>query len=750
MTKHTRLQFLAAFLVVYLLACTESAPGKSTTPTPDPTDPTESGKTYLKVTNNTSYAVNVYINDPPLYGDQAPEVVKTVQSRGSNQWELQPTAEGSNGETLYFEYLIPIGELTIPFYTNTAASTRLVKLEADKVNTSSVPDLPPIDTDSSFVLIRNGSDDNIWLQQGIGTIYPFGASVREIRTDSAAVYVFKNVSSLSGWTIGDTGTRKDFPSTTLQRGLVYTFFYDRQNGPQLFLQEPFDPNMNDKIWSIPTSSETGTYFTVGLLQSRINVETDGYILVGRTSYNEDVVTQPQAGALPYFAAIAPNGDVAERKIILSANPSALNLRRFIDEGTELVFTGQAYYESTDGTPFILGTDYTGEPLFYLDSFFDEIDASVESKYANYIAKDKRGYYAIGGDFYNFDTKLNQVYLDKVRRTDFDAVEYERLWIQPSADVQPSADDGYSYMLYLAYDGDADAYIVVAEDSANNGSLLYIIDAVDGSQKPVIRLANHTINKVFQIGADYYAAGTYLGVSKYRGFIRKLNIGSGAWDGNPMFVDSKYPDGATMIYNIVQDRDGALVLSGACVEEAANQDERTTDMPWMVKYDLDNRTKKWERVYEDYEGYHIYSASPSSLGSYLLELYNGMTYQSTLISTDLLGNIGDQEKAPIPRGRTFTVDPPGSPGVSAVVVPLEDAEMQEPETLILAKGQSAVIQVKGSWESYAWYVDGSPVGTTPAYTFTTTVREPGVWTVMVVVTSADGAKRSAWRRVRIEN
>jgi hypothetical protein len=94
--------------------------------------------------------------------------------------------------------------------------------------------------------------------------------------------------------------------------------------------------------------------------------------------------------------------------------------------------------------------------------------------------------------------------------------------------------------------------------------------------------------------------------------------------------------------------------------------------------------------------------------------------------------------------------PGSPSVNAVVVPLEDAEMQEPEPLILTKGQSAVIRVQGQWASYRWYVNGSQVATTSTYTFTTAAREPGVWTVMVVVTDAGGAKRSAWRRVIVTN
>jgi hypothetical protein len=750
MATFKRPYFLAAlFLVLYLSACPESGTG---TPEPPPTPP-EDGKTYLKVQNNSPYAVNVYINDPPLYGDQAADTIKTVEKGGSNQWELQPSAEGSNGETLYFEYLIPIGDVTIPFYPNTGddASVKLAILKKGEATTVTLNDSPRINTDSSFVLIRNNADDNIWLQDGISTKYPFDAAAREIATNSAAVYVLKNVSSLSGWTVGAV-TRKNFPNTTLQKGVIYTFFYDRQNGPQLFFQEHFDPSMNDKIWTIPTSVETGKFFTVGLLQPRANVETDGYILAGRVSYSEDMVAQTQAGSTPYFAAIAPDGGVVERKIILKNNPSALNLRSFIDEGIELVFSGQAYYESTDGTPFILGTDYQGEPLFYLDNdFLKDIDIENENKYGAYIAKDKDGNYAIGGDIYYGDAKINRPYIDKVTRIDFDSVEYESLWKAAPSDYSEYNELSINH---LAYDSGTDSYIVVGMQKTDSEliSIVYIVNAADGSQKSAIELPDYCINKLFKIGSDYYAAGTYFGVSKYRGFIRKLNLESGTWDGNPKFVDSDHLDGALMLYSVVQDKDDSLVLSGACVESNNDRDDYSKYIPWLVKYDMASGIKKWERNYKEYTGYYVYSTHSSGIGSYLLQLYNSTTYESALVSTDLLGNLPkpQQKKNPIPRSETFTVNPPGSPGVSAVVVPLEDAEMEEPVTLALAKGQSAVIRVQGQWQSYQWYVNGSPVATTAAYTFATAARDPGVWTVMVVVTDADGAKRSAWRRIRVSN
>jgi hypothetical protein len=69
---------------------------------------------------------------------------------------------------------------------------------------------------------------------------------------------------------------------------------------------------------------------------------------------------------------------------------------------------------------------------------------------------------------------------------------------------------------------------------------------------------------------------------------------------------------------------------------------------------------------------------------------------------------------------------------------EDAEMQEPGVLTLAKGGSANIQVEEQWTPYQWYVNGATVGTTAAYTFTNAARDAG------------DSKRSASRRVRVTN
>jgi hypothetical protein len=241
-------------------------------------------------------------------------------------------------------------------------------------------------------------------------------------------------------------------------------------------------------------------------------------------------------------------------------------------------------------------------------------------------------------------------------------------------------------------------------------------------------------------------------SKYRAFIRKLNVSTGAFAGSPWLIDSKYTHGAAGIFNIVLENDGALVLGGWCIEDSAAQDEWwRAGKPWLVKYDLTSSQKIWEEVY-DYAGYYIYSVYHNSIGSYLLEIYNEDAAQSFLISTDLMGKASEQNLAAIPRSSSFIAAAPGTPRISATLTPVADAELATEARRTVAKGQNCNITAAGTWQSYQWYVDGTLVSgqTSSTYIFTTTARAAGIYTVTLVVTDAAGGRRSASCRVTVTN
>ena len=736
------------FLIIFWLIFGFSFCSNNDTPDSDPTD----GKTYLKIVNNTSFAVNVYINDPPLY-DAPAETIRHVPAGGSQQWELQPTAAGSNGETLYFEYLIPIGSTTIPYYSNDPSYIKLTKLTAGIINTEEVPPLNSAQTDSIFILIKNDSSHIAWFLQGAYTINPFGSSVRDIPASGDSLFVFdSDFNSLSNCSVGNN-TRRLFHDIQLQKGHIYTFIYDGTGDPGLFLIEQFDLNMYKNIWTIPTYVEPvpkGRFFTVGLLDSRQNPRTDGYILTGRVNYELATVTKPYIGAVPYLGMISPTGDIRERRINLIKNPAGLNLRRFIEDSNELVYVGQAYYEDTIGQPFILSTDTEGRENYFYDGFIDDMDPGAELQGYRLVKWDTNKY-AVGCSKWEYDPDYGDwrpsIYIAKVNKISWDEVTHEEFWISPQED--------YADIIELIYDQNHNMIIVLT--SNDTGSSVYFLNTLDGSLKyPTVYLNNYWINGFFTLGQDYYVTGSYQGASRVRGFVTRIDFANGSVDTqNPWLIDSTkegYNQGAVDIWYVLPENDGTLILAGWCVGNGYDA-EPENYRPWFTKYNPVTRTKIWEQIYDSHEGYKVYSIHHNAIGSYLLETYNEATYHSYLISTDLLGNMSDNQLAPLPRNTSlFTASQPGNPGISVVITPMSpDVGFSSPSTLTLSKGQSSAISVSGTWASYQWYVNGTPVtGASSSYTFNTTVRNVGVYTVTVVVTNSVQEKYSASCRVTVTN
>jgi len=748
--KYVKRFFLAAVLCCFFISC--SGPQNSSSD-PEP-DPNPTGKTYLEIENNVVYAVNVYINDPPLYSDTSTRNLRQVPAGGSGKWELQPTPEGENGITLYFEYLIPVGDTIIPYYPrNSAAHVKLVKLLEGKTNRQEVPPLGNAQTDSIFVLIKNtGRYDTLWLRQGNTggqSINPFGSSVREIPAGKDALYVFDgSIASLNGYTIGNLN-RKNFPDILLEKGMVYSFICDGNNDPGLFLVEPFDPEMQKSIWTIPTYVEPvpkGSFLTTGLLSSRANVITDGYIMSGRVNYDHGTVLSPHVGAVPYMGMLSPLGEVTrERRINLRANPSGLNLLSFIEDSNELVYVGQVYYEDIAGQPCVLGSNTDGRENYFYDGFIDDIGNNQEL-YGQKLVKWDANSYAIGCQLLERDiNSRDQVYIAKVTKLSWESVTHLEFWKSPEEDD--------AALLDLFFDGTHNMLVILAD--IGTGSAVYFVNAVDGTLKyPTVYLTNYWMNGFFKVGEEYYVAGGYESVSGTRGFIARIDIVNGTVDTwNPWLIDPvKYENGSGNIRYILPGNNGTLILAGWCVEDNRDIGIGRKYQPWLVKYDLNARKKNWEQIYDVQEGYVIQSVHHNAIGSYLLEIYNPETFHSYLISTDLLGKMSNNTLPPLPRNTVlFNAAAPGNPGISVGITPLDDASLSTPVLLNLTKGQNGIITVQGTWGSYQWYVNGALVaGTGSSFTFTTSGLNAGVYTVTAVVTNSAHEKRSASCRVTVTN
>jgi hypothetical protein len=729
--KKSILVLTAMSLVLLIFSCT------GTTIEIDPPLQT-TDKTYVKFVNNSSLKVDVFSET----GQQ--NKLATIPAKGSSlNIEIEPNALGT---PFYLTYYVNIG-VDIPFSPNDAIVSRI-----DKNIINNVTINEPISISSSFayLILENSSNVDISLIISNNELMPINSNSTVLKPGEVGTFEMNSGTTQMIKIMRNTITPIDLPLalSNLSVGNVYTIIYT-DAAVDLLGVTPFDINTRKKIWTIPTYIEPapqGNLLTIGILSSRADAKTDGYILAGRVNYNHATIDNPHVGAVPYLGMISPTGEITrERKINLRANPAGLSLRSFIEDSNELAYIGQVYYVDIAGRPCILSTDTDGRENYFYDGFINDISNNQELHGQKMVKWDTNSY-AVACQLRegNINGQV-QVYIAKVTKITWDSVTHQEFWKSPEGDN--------AVFLDFLFDQTYNMLVVLAD--IGTGSVVYFVDATNGSLKyPAVYLNNYWMNGFFVVGQDYYVAGRYEGVSSTRGFIARIDVLNGKVNTqNPWLVDpTKYEQGSGNIWYILPENDGTLILAGWCVEDNRDVYLERKYQPWLLKYDLNTRKKIWEQIYNNNEGYVIHSVHHNAIGSYLLEIYNSVSYHSYLISTDILGKMSGNILPPLPRNSSmFTATAPGNPGISVEIIPLTDVEFSNLPTLILTKGQSGTITVQGTWASCQWYVDGVfATGSGSGFAFTTSGRNAGIYTVTVLVTNSTGEKRSASCRVTLKN
>jgi len=705
-------------------------------------------KTYIEFDNVSEFDVNVFKGVRPVQGNKPS--FDTIPAGKKKEFVTEPTntAINPNGDIFYFQYIISLGSVKIPFPTT---KDTVFKIKKNNPNTLVIPGLSSTDTTSSYLIVENESSESISVLNGSQPLFPYDQPSEEyISVGKTGVYELINVTNLANFEIGNISSRRKFQDNfnnngSIKPGRIYAFKYDASS-VYLYSESHFDISARRKIWTIPTYNEPvpkGRFFTTGLFSSRANAERDGYILTGSVHYERGTVTSPHVGAIPYIGMVSVEGGITrERSINLIAKPAGFNLQSFIEDSNELIYVGQVYYEDIVGRPCILSTDNTvGIENSFYEKFIDDMDFNQEL-HGQKLVKWNTNTYAVGCQIWDDNKQKARIYIAKATKVKWDEFTHEVFWISP--------ENNYATLVDLIFDQSHNMVIVLADTGI--GSAVYFINAADGTlihDKPV-KLDDYWINGLFSVGQEYYVAGGLKGVSIYRGFVTKIDVVNGSVDIlNPLRIDpAKYELGAGSFRYILPEVDGTLILAGWCVANRGNAESSSYYMPWLVKYDLTNGII-WEQIYENYIGYYINSVHHNAIGSYLLEIHNDKTYHSYLVSTDLLGKMSGTRLAPLPRDSNIKASEPGRPGIT-VVITINDAELLTPTALDIKKGDSRIIEVQGTWLSYQWYVNGSLSGTGSSYTFSTSDRNLGVYNVTAVVTDSADEKRSASCRVTVTN
>jgi hypothetical protein len=633
--------FLTVFLCflsgMLLVSCPQPTGGGEEAP-----EESEDGLTYVKFINKSRFDIDVYLGNPR---DDKTVFAGVPAAKDTTQGIL-PGSEA--GTPFYIVYRIKIGSVTIPYFNT--ASIKNQKIAEAMITPVVIPELTASPTESVYLVIQNETAEGVWLQQGDATLYAIGKREEEeqkwISAGEDGVYEFTAFPDSKSLNIIDNTKKAALPAMNFERGRIYTLRYDGKTAALLSIA-PFNLDTLDKIWTIPISTVAGQFFTVGLFAPRKNPG-DGYVLAGNINYAADVVTNDNIPRSSYFAAISQNGAVSgEKTVNVRDNPTRMFFRSFLeDDSGEFVFLGSSYYRENEREKvFLLGMNAGGGAVnYYYTDFIKDIDEDTQDLYSGVIVRSGPGKYGVGSSIWNREENRSSIYTANVDKVDFDEVRHTKLWESPSQNDLDLAD--------MVYDSSQNMYILSAyeyESGTENitGSFIFFIDASAGTEKFTRIYQNkYHFNKILQAGSDYYVGGFYNNASGgYEGILHKINpaTGSFVWNTPVRFPSLDNGMGSLSIKHLVEDN-GKLILAG---HTNADRDGWGY-LPWLCAFNPDTKEKIWENIYDEYPDYEIYSAYSNGIGSYLIEIYNAESYESLLLSTDLMGKISGRKLASVPR------------------------------------------------------------------------------------------------------
>ncbi|MDR3139811.1 MAG: hypothetical protein LBT95_09115, partial [Treponema sp.] len=482
------------------------------------------------------------------------------------------------------------------------------------------------------------------------------------------VYEFASPINLNQISIIDNIKKVTLPVINSEKERIYTLRYDGKTAA-LFSIAPFNLDIINKIWSIPTSDSFGSFFAVGFFAPRKNPQ-DGYVLTGNIFPDQEAwrdsvdVNRPSwlfSPGLPYFSAITQNGEIANEKIIrVRDNPEEIYFTSFLEESPEeLIFIGSSYYAGTEREKtFLLSMSADGASTnYYYTDFVNDIDEDQYDLWnGGVIVSRGPEKYGLGMTLFERETNLAKIYVVNVDKTGFNAVQHSKLWESPPPDDISFID--------MIYDSAHNMYVILgrkweAGTEIETGSVIFFIDAVTGNAKfSPISQNRFFLNKILKVGGDYYVGGSYDSDSgAFEGILHKILPGAGQFDWSaPVRFFSDDKNGSLSIKNLLEDDKGNLILAGLTNAKP----DGWSYLPWLCAFNPGRKEIIWQNVYreipynqdESLNNYEIYSVYPNGIGSYLIEIYNGYSGHSFLLSTDMTGKMSNKELPPVPRNLNY--------------------------------------------------------------------------------------------------
>lgn len=219
----------------------------------------------VQIVNPTNYDVNLFVGLNPLQG-----AATALIPKGSTYTHTMPPTSGSGGDSFYFEYLIPVGGTSFPYFSYENSQVYQVGLGKD--NRITVGALTQCKADAAYLLLENTTKTSVYLVNGNTIMTPEGQSSHLLEAGATAVYaVAQNAQvSVAGSTMMkvSVGTRQaSLPDYEFEKGRVYTFSVVSKGStaePQVVLKgvSPFDLDVARQIWQLQVADTESRRFRI--------------------------------------------------------------------------------------------------------------------------------------------------------------------------------------------------------------------------------------------------------------------------------------------------------------------------------------------------------------------------------------------------------------------------------------------------------------------------------------------------------
>lgn len=624
-----KIKFLSIIFLLIVVACKFNDTGTNNTPSDsqDIVQPDEIG-TKVEFTNKTDFLVKVYSDSlrQTLLGE--------IESGKKNTFKAEYSKVGT---PFYIDYYLIVNKLKIKF----GDGTSIIQLKENGFISAEIPTLNNSFNNYTVIGVKNTSKSGIELMQYNKICFrDDGTSIlNEKETD---FFLFVGEIEATSLKISDAGNIYNFPENlNFENSNIYSFEYIGNGQLVLSSKVSFDPSINSKIWKIPLSQTTGKFLSADKFGTRENLS-DGYFFTGQVSYTEDFRNEESR---PYKAEISPTGEVRDSYVILRDSPKMVWSRLFCEkEGYRLV-AGNKYDTKGIIAPFIygdVGCDFYITPELenfgYADSLIYKQGTTFSLLYDIVDEDDSEKF--VGFGIYELTIKAYNDVNGKI--------------------VYTNTDGDYEVQDFIYHDGN---YIVLSNaDTDKDGvydtsDFLFITPSgneeyeLNESQKKTVQ--NYAFDRIELADNGNYAVavGSYLSnrTGKDIASFIQLDLSTVEFidNGKPVLFE---PTDLSLNSNFgcVSIRNNELFLAGK-----TDYDDEKQGCPYITLYDLISKTKKWSHIYEDLEGFEIYSCCLSAIGTPLIELYDSQSSMSYLCSCGLLGEIPEKTLDALPRSSAIT-------------------------------------------------------------------------------------------------